>query len=1113
MACPTRYLRDVDIRAVWDGVQDHAVNVDLCIQLECRPHTRVLILDQAHKLVESASVARVRHITPSVHEEAGNVDDAQASGEIGNIVWPLDMDAFSPLDAEGLVQWNRQLAAKHQSQLAMLYRDITSFESFSPVVAAERWREIKDIDVAPLAVTESGSIGEDDRVRDGLSSAAVMENERPISTQHPSPLTLSVSKRGQRIARTDRRRGADVAVSPLRKRSRSLGSGGSLFEESVRPPRIPQGNDVKPDQGTCSVASREPLRRTAGQRARSQSETHRHVHGVCDWMCSGGSDLIGALAKAPPHSPNQQNIEAGGSALKSKNELFPEATERQTCVPVAGTVASCVDAQRSEDLDISVSQILERWETPRKAERSNITVQSLETRHVAPDLVEEDGKLYVVCGESTTGTYEIDIKAKIRLSILDAQHHQSFCIPGLIRAEVAQDRMPTGSFAFYFEPTVNTPDGWGMRFGSEALMDYHLKESSHIIGRFRLDESPLISIRTKKPVHCISEFSVSVDACAAFLPSSSSGIRRLYYNARLLCEVDEKDVWADEVELFIVVRHGSLGDAQYQVDNGRCVALHNTLLLTSGAKESETLISVMRNTEDVHGHLDISFSIPIDVSSPTEIFLPTLRPLFGKVLSESIILSLPRLPLKLEHIQNDSHTRWKVLQSSKAGHKYMRFDRLPIPDTLPQFVDDNPQFKVSELVRVKFRSLTTMDQTQMDEISVSVARNLQVSLFQISDGLLGCQIDVEVQIGTGLQLLTIDSQGWVPSFSFVNGRLATQGQGEWRETDDAVLDLFNTRDMRAGKVVHITFFFEQLCCTPILEDYVNIEQDSEDGRVEKPLPKIVGMTILQAHMRLEVEDCTILLSNPPESRVTRFSRSRGHSEMRLPILTSDYHFSFIRDTAKSATCSNEVVKLESPPNDEEEPFVIIDTPTCGPVEDEQDKLQQESKLQAQDKSVGFNQETPDILSVMTDKASLGEQLAKMTAEIEKSKHCCAASTSWSSRSLGSKLVYCLTWYVCLPLYIQSQGYNAGIYFNGLSPLIPLRDALWSRPNRTECIKQSALDGYDSKVYASGNKLAGSDEIGNGGQGKILSDHVDGQGQREEDTGVLDWIDYALGWRG
>ncbi|MCJ1381337.1 hypothetical protein MMC17_004447 [Xylographa soralifera] len=1126
MAYTTQSLRDVDIRAVWDGVQEHPVNVDLCIRLECRPNTRFLILDQSHELVESASVAQIRHITPPVYEERCNVDEAPANGDVGDMFGPLGIDTFSPLDVEGLFKWNRELAATHQNQLAMLYRDITSLESFSPVVAAERWREIRESDVVPLAGTESDAIDGNETLRTDSSPISVEADGQPTSTQHSSLLTLSVRKRGQRIARPSCRRGAGAIGCPRRKRSVSLGSGELALEKSARTQRIATENSVETDQvSTCSGISLKPLRRTAIERARSRSDTHRHVLGICDWMCSDVSGITGTVAKAPIHTPNCQHRKEIGTAPNSKIDLFPEESEMQTRPPVPGHVISHPQDQRFEELDSTAFRTPGKWRAPDHAERSDTTVQSLVVHRTAPSWAKEDRKLYIVCKEATTpGTYEVDLKAKIRLSALDAQHHQLFCIPGLLRAEVAQERMSTGGFAFYFEPTVYTSDGLAMRFGSKTLVDYHIKESSHVIGRFRLDETPLISIRTKKPVHCISDFSASIEACAAILPRTDSVVRRLYYHAKLSCEIDEEDVWADEVEFFIVVRHGPSENAQYHSNNGTCATLHNTLLLSTGAKESEALISVLRNTEDMHNHLDVSFSIPIDASSSAKFFLPTLRPLFGKVLSESITFGLPWLPLKLEHIQKDSHTKWKVLHYSEAQYKMMRFDRLPIPDALPQVLEDNPQFKVSELGRVLFNSLTSPDKSQMDETPVSVARNLKVALFQILGGGLGCQIDVEVQIGKSSKVLTIDPQGWVPSMSYIDGRLASETRGEWREMDDTFLTLFNTRDMKVGEVVHVTFFFRQPCSTRVLEeDYVVIERDCNNEGAEQPLPRVVGMTILQAHMRLELENCTIVLSNPPESRATRFFRRRGHIEVRLPMLTSDYRFSFIRDTPQPTTPPDEVIKFEPSPMDkEEQTLVAIDTSVNEPDENE---VRPENMPLPRPKVIGSEPKTTDTSFVMIDEASLGEESTKKTVELENSNELCADTIPWSSRSPGNKLAYCLLWYVFLPSCMLAHMYstmgkivtdNACIFFNDPCPLLRTQRELDTfRASRAESAKQSALNGHDSNIiYAGHNKLGDAGGLEKeDAQGQVLTSHVNGQVQREKDTGVLDWIDHALGWKG
>ncbi|MCJ1401517.1 hypothetical protein MMC11_004731 [Xylographa trunciseda] len=1097
----TPHLHDLDIRAVWDGLPAHPVHVALCIRLDLRPHAhahaRFLLLDRPHALVESASIARIRPVT---------------DGHIAVVVGP-------------------RLAAVHESQLARLYRDLTSWERFEPRVAAERWRAIKACDgEGEICCVDAGEMG----CADAGFAAGGGDGWRE------RPEVLSVRKRGWRDARG--------GVPALRRRSRSeggVGSEGLEVEGLGGTLGTGLGGNVEIDHGgAVSATSSEAVGRTADGRGRSWSGTYKYGLGVCGWMGSGVPGCTGALdnLKASPHTPEYQHTEAVGSVLDSRTDEVSDKTEPAALPPFSGYAISDAQARSFEEVDPTASRSPERWRANRNLEQAGNTSQESTVHHVPPSWVEEDGKQYIVCeGNTTAGTYEIDIKAKIRLSGPDTQHHQSFYIPDLIRAEVAQDRVPTGGFAFYFEPTVETADGLAMRFESKTLLDYHIKESSHIIGRFRLDQTPSISVRTKKPVYCISDFSASVEAYAAFLPSVDSGVKRLQYNARLICEVDEEDVWANQVEFFLVVRHGPSEDGQYHVDNGTCAVLHNTLLLSSGAKESEALISVLRNTEDMHNHLDISFSLPLDVSSPKEVFLPSIRPLFGKVLSESIILDLPRLPLKLEHIQNASQTTWKVFRCSEAGHEMMRFDRLPISSALPQIMEDGPQFRVSELVRVLYRSLTAADESHMEENAGPVARNLHIALFEILGGGLGCQIDVKVQVGKNSEILTIDPQGWSPYVSYVDGRMANEKHGEWRETDDAFLTLFNTRDIKVGKMMHITFFFRLPSSTPILEeDYEAIERDCDDKGVEQFLPRIAGKTILQAVVRSELENCTIILSNPPESRVSRFSRRGDHTEVRLPMLTSDYQVSFINDAPQPTTAANEANLIEAPRTyEEEKPFVVVEAIIKEACEAKHSKVQIEDERQTRLEDSASEYETNDLSFVTIDETSLGKTPMQKPAEDEKSKYPGSGTTSkaveatpWSRRSKRSRMHYFFHWYIFLPSCFLWHMYSvlgkpmtraACVFFNDPCPLMTQRLLNGLQVERQLTSPQvqgvrsatpSTLDGHGSDMGASHKKpgeIRSTDTEDR--QGRVLSERGDGQVERGEAAGVLDWIDHALGWKG
>ena len=217
------------------------------------------------------------------------------------------------------------------------------------------------------------------------------------------------------------------------------------------------------------------------------------------------------------------------------------------------------------------------------------------------------------------------------------------------------------------------------------------------------------------------------------------------------------------------------------------------------------------------------------------------------------------------------------------------------PDaTGTQLLDD----KLSEWANQKinlcpahFAGLYTRDDPLELEDPTKLSWNLDISINRNVCGELECQTSLEVLVTT-LPLLTIDAHDWIPSFSTINGRLATQC--EWRETEDGDLALWKVPPgTKPGKKsVKIRLWWKEIALpnqssssSPSPSDKSEVTRTAR----EYILPTITDKIILTASLTCNVDNALLVLNDREQEEMTwRADSMIGSNSIVLPKLHPGY---------------------------------------------------------------------------------------------------------------------------------------------------------------------------------------------------------------------------------
>lgn len=466
----------------------------------------------------------------------------------------------------------------------------------------------------------------------------------------------------------------------------------------------------------------------------------------------------------------------------------------------------------------------------------------------------EDNKLEVCFADCTSrGTYAIDIEASIRLSGLDDEGWLDFIVPGLSRPE---DPTVSGSVEFQIKPPAKqSSTGVAMdeakyQFEREGIIEAQFDTKSlyniqtglmEISGRFWPHTSTLLRTRLKSPLYSIVSWDASISLRTTPIWSKGQGVQ-LKHHARLQMKQPKRNIFAKRVGFSFYIKHGPLCSREYILNASQC-SIHieqDKCQRNESARNKCAEVTVYRDTGDLGLPLDIYFMLGYTPADQVTMTLPTLYPAVGKVLSESILLTKPFTPLVMEHLERAFFSSWKKTDVTEGSCSIMRFDRVELPQLFPEGLKDDVIIRIKELRPVRFSALVTSEDSLVPVEISSPIWNLDIQIDRVCGQNLVCRMSLIVEVGEDSErLLTFDAHKWVPELSFIDGRLATQRAGQWREVEDGHLALLKSPAMILGQKVRVEMRWKELMIAGEFKG---------DGvwtsKVEYQLPIILGKSVL-----------------------------------------------------------------------------------------------------------------------------------------------------------------------------------------------------------------------------------------------------------------------------
>lgn len=306
---------------------------------------------------------------------------------------------------------------------------------------------------------------------------------------------------------------------------------------------------------------------------------------------------------------------------------------------------------------------------------------------------------------------------------------------------------------------------------------------------------------TREAVSRIPTFDLTVELYTAAAFAAARGIQ-VHYHARLTVVNHERDSCQEYVTLPIIVKNALESDQICKLHVGETSVLFKEdvggPLLTS--EGGGCTITIVRQVEDLGLPLDLYFSInyPPD-ERDIRVMIPTFQPKLGSAVSERVFVMEPSLPLVLKVLGRSQLSTW--IPTDHPGHGTY-FERASIPRLYPEELRDDICVKFTELGAVQFK------ESPLSEHLSSFVWNFDVTLRRICDAQLQCHMRLNLVVGEGSTLISIDRCGWIPQIFFIDGYPATEGESEWRSHGDCYI-LLKQPLMVSGQIVQIEMYWQE----------------------------------------------------------------------------------------------------------------------------------------------------------------------------------------------------------------------------------------------------------------------------------------------------------------
>ena len=770
----------------------------------------------------------------------------------------------------------------------------------------------------------------------------------------------------------------------------------------------------------------------------------------------------------------------------------------------------------------------------------------------------QDGKLSIVFADNVMpGVYEIDIVARMELTAPDKWHKQSFFIPGLPRLPKVAGQYLTGEIAFSTRrASANAPIP-PIRIDSGTLVEYDSKDPNCIFGRFKLTEKLVLGLKTRVPIQEIEDFEFSTWWLGSLVRIGDTGYR-VQGCARVAFDLQGLDIWADQVELKVVLRNAKVLPSTFIVPKGQHRLSFQQNLNVSN--EEEAVMTIQRDSQDMHHYLSIAVGIPYLMD--TVLPLPTFHGLTRRARSETILLTLPQAPYHLDLINTAPVRTWRISQYQYNGRLFLRHDRLPIPDFVPPAIQEDPMVKFTQLDRVSFNALKP-ETPYPFEIVRQLHMHVRENKHNRKGGLV-LVMTVDVQVGEDAEVLVIDPGLWEADFAFTN-KIIDEDGNDWRETEDDCMTLFKSAHMKPGQLVHVELHFSLDHETHLRETCERnkwICLNCQPLRLEVPLPRIIKKIVLMASIGTDLDHCHLKINEKaPQGEINHKLSDHDQRTVHIPWLTVGYNLSFHYDGPFEALKGGGEMASSGPAAHKERHSAMVDTGTSTdempqsmaedkPVErletvQELASKQSETEERRPEK-LETEERTPEQSEVVQDIATIKSDV-RNEEEVELQKS--SAAHSQNSVKKGFSWTQCLFLFFLLTCFYtfyqqgtlpkNTMSWADGnilhdLYYEPRELLAAVSDRIPQNPitifgswtaNGTPSPEQFSLRGRTEEELSFAEEAAtepealqeqvSDQESGRDEKALGLSDTFhDGMGySKGRVERVRDWIDSALGWKG
>ena len=499
--------------------------------------------------------------------------------------------------------------------------------------------------------------------------------------------------------------------------------------------------------------------------------------------------------------------------------------------------------------DVSPRVWLRSEDSSRKPSVRNSNVSKASTTE--PTWTEDNGKLYLIFARDVAaGIYQVELEAKLSLPRLDRSGWQSLNIAGLPGND---GKDTTGGFEFVVKPKTDAVALPELQYDTSHLLDARTLGSKELIARFQLLEPLSLRLRLKECIHDIDNWDTAVTLHTVPRWSSSQGTQTKHH-ATLTFELQETDFFAEKVRFSVIVSHGpSKSRACSLKTNEGSLSVTDSFGFNSDLEShrSEAEITIIRSMQNLEDPINLYFVLSYPDKEYVTVTLPTFRPKIGNVLSECIMLLKHLPPLSLDHLARGLFSTWKMTESYQGEETWLCLRRVEVSPLFPEGLQDDALVRIRKLCPVHYAGLEASDDPLLPEYPSNVIKELDIRIEKVFGEEIQCRMSLELEVGSSCRLLTVDDHDWIPLFFLINGRLATEKAGEWREDEDGYTTLFRSATMTAGQTLKLEMHWKELI---VWNEFKG--EGTDKSKVEYTIPRILGKVILGGTLLCRIDEGT-----------------------------------------------------------------------------------------------------------------------------------------------------------------------------------------------------------------------------------------------------------------